>query len=265
VNLPLQSGRAFSRSDPHDVVIVNAALARRVWGERSPLGNRIRFGDSASRAPWLTIIGVTGNPGAWSLDVESDRPAAYVPFSSQPGREFAIYVRSDDGGSRLIPEVRKAVAAIDPDLPIEGLMTMERALAERASPARFVALLMTSLAAVALLLACIGVYGVTAYNIGQRTREISVRLALGATPAQVQRLVARTAIRMTTAGILLGVAGAWASTRMLEGVLFGTSATDPLVFSAVVAVLAAVAFVASWLPTRKAARIDPIVVLRQGG
>jgi hypothetical protein len=261
VHLPLRAGRLFAAGDA-DVVIVNATLARRAWGERNALGERIRFGDASSRAPWRTVIGVVGDDPGGPL-APGARPAAYVPFSSQPGREFALYAATDSSVADLMAEVRAAVAAASPDLPIEDLMTMAQAHAAWAAPARFVAGLMTALSAVAVLLACIGMYGVTIYGVGQRTREIGVRLALGATPRQVQALVARSGVRMVTAGIAIGTAGAWASTRMLEGILAGTSATDPIVFVSVAAVLALVGCLASWVPSRKAARVDPLVVLRQ--
>lgn len=262
LNLALQAGRPFASLD-RDVVIVNATLARRTWGNRSPLGVRIRFGDTSSRAPWLTVIGVVADAGGSPLAIERGRPVAYVPFSSQPGREFALYAATDSSAAHLIPEVRAAVAAADPDLPIEDLMTREQAYASWAAPARFVATLMTSLSAVALLLACIGIYGVMAYGIGQRTREIGVRLALGATPRQVQALVVRTGAWLVVSGIVIGTAGARASTRMLEGVLAGTSPTDPAVFATVAAILGLVGCAASWLPSRRAARVDPLTVLRQ--
>jgi predicted permease len=262
VNQPLVRGRGFTRLDT-DAAIVNATLARRVWGDRDPLGARIRFGDAASGAPWLTVVGVVADAGGSPLAVDHGRPVAYTSFWAQPGREFALYASDPQSATQLIPEVRAAVRATHPDLPIEDLMTMEQAHAAWAAPARFMAALMTSLSGVALLLASIGIYGAMAYGIGRRTREIGVRLALGATPLQVQMLVARTGVALVTIGLLLGVAGSWAATRMLEGVLAGTSPTDPAVFVSVAAVLGAIGCLASWLPSRRAARVDPLIVLRQ--
>jgi putative ABC transport system permease protein len=141
-------------------------------------------------------------------------------------------------------------------------MTMEQAFARWSQPARFVALLMTSLAAVALLMAAMGTFGVIAYGVSQRTREIGVRLALGATSRQIESLVASGGLKLTAAGLAFVLVGAWASTRALEGVLFGTSPTDPTVFAAVSATLAIVALLASWLPARRAGRVDPLLALR---
>jgi predicted permease len=262
VNQPVIRGRAFTRLDG-DVAIINATLARRVWGERDPLGTRIRFGDADSGAPWLTVIGVVADAGGGPLAADHGRPVAYTSFWAHPGREFALYAADPRSAAQLIPEVRAAVAAANRDLPIEDLMTMAQAHAAWAAPARFMAALMTSLSAVALLLASIGIYGAMAYGIGRRTREIGVRLALGATPLQVRLLVARTGVRLVALGLVFGVAGSWAATRMLAGVLAGTSPTDPAVFASVAALLGAIGCLASWLPSRRAARVDPLTVLRQ--
>lgn len=143
-----------------------------------------------------------------------------------------------------------------------NLVTMERALAERAAPARFVALLMASLAAIALCLAAMGTYAVIAYGLRQRSREIGIRLALGATPRTVQALMARAGLRLVAGGLVAGLGGAWLFTRMLEGILFGTSPTDPAVLAVVASILAAFGLLASWLPARRAARVDPLIVLR---
>jgi predicted permease len=259
--LRLRAGRTFAAGDS-DAVVVNVTLAQRLWGDRNPLGARIRFGDAASRAPWLTVVGVVESEGT-PLSARVAAPAAYVPFAAHPGREFALYVRTSGIAAELIPEVRAAVRSVDPDLPVEDLMTMEQMFAAWSAPARFVATLMTSLSAVALLLACIGIYGVMTYAIRQRSREIGVRLALGATPRQVRTLMARRGAGLVAVGIVIGAAGAWVSTRMLEGVLAGTSPTDPVVFASVAAILGAIGCLASWLPARKAAAIDPLAVLRQ--
>jgi putative ABC transport system permease protein len=139
---------------------------------------------------------------------------------------------------------------------------MEQAMERRIAPARFMALLMSGLAAVALLLASIGTYGVIAYNVGQRTREIGIRLALGASARQVQAMVAGSGLRMTLGGLAVGLPAAWASTRVLEGILAGTSPTDPAVFAAVTATLVVVSLAASWLPARRAVKVNPLEVLR---
>jgi putative ABC transport system permease protein len=256
----LLAGRRFTAREAEPVVVVNEELARRVWSDRSPLGQRIRFSRNASD-PWLTVVGVVSANGGSPLGI-GPRPTAYVPFAVAPGRDLAIYLSASSDPLALVNDVRSAVAALDPDQPVEGLMTMEQTMAEWVAPARFVALLMSSLAVVALLMASMGTFGVIAYSVSQRTREIGIRLALGATPGQVQALVARGGARMTLAGLALGLPAAWGTTRALEGILAGTSPTDPAVFALVTATLAGVALLASWLPAKRAARVDPLIVLR---
>jgi predicted permease len=262
VNLAVREGRSFTSADAAGVAIVNEELARRVWPGASALGQRIRFPDRTAPAGWLTVVGVSANQESSSF---GDRPFAtsYVPFAGAPGRSFAIYVSAPGDAAPLAREVRAAVADVDPDQPVEDVMTMAEARAAWAAPARFVAMLMGSLAAIALLMAAMGTFGVVAYGVSQRTREIGVRVALGATPQQVQHMVVRGGLVLAVGGLGVGLPGAWVSTRALEGVLAGTSPTDPAVFAAVSGVLATVALLASWLPARRAAKIDPLVALRE--
>ncbi len=252
-------GRGITGTDGAGVVVVNREMAGRLWPDRSPIGARIRFGYDA---PVLEVIGVVGNAGGSPL---AGRPVAtaYVPFAGNDGRTVALTVGTTAAAATsLFPEIRAAVRGADPELPVEDLMTMEEAFAHWTEPARFVAMLMLSLSGVALILAAMGVYGVTAYGVARRTREIGIRLALGATARQVQRLLIGSALRTVSAGLVLGLFGAWAGTRALEGILAGTSPTDPIVFSTAAITLAAVGLLASWLPARRARRIDPTTALR---
>src|SRR5678815_1487743 len=162
----------------------------------------------------------------------------------------------------LAADLRAAVRAVDPDQPVEDIMTMAAMFREQAAPSRFVALLMSGLSLVALALASVGLYGVTAYSVRRRLREIGIRVALGGTGADVVRPMLGSSWRMIAPGLLIGIGVAWAGTRALRGVLFGTSPTDPLVFTLTVVTLAAVASLASYIPARRAARVDPIIVLR---
>ncbi len=187
---------------------------------------------------------------------------AYVPFQAEAGQDLAVMLSTDGDPARFANELRAAVRAVDPDQPVEEIMTMAQVFHEWSEPARFVALLMSGLSAVALALASVGLYGVTAYGVRRRLREIGIRLALGGTTRDVVTLILGSAWKMIAPGLVLGIAGAWAGTRALEGILFGTSPTDPVVFAATILTLALVASVASYLPARRAARVDPIVVLR---
>lgn len=217
----------------------------------------VKFGDK----PWRTVIGVVGNINGGIIGARQS-PFAYVPFASEPGKNLAVTISTDRDPAPLASDLRAAVPALDPDQPAENIMTMAAAFREQAAPARFVMLLMTGLAAVALALACVGLYGVTAYGVRRRLREIGIRVALGATARDVIRLLLGSAWRLIAPGLVLGIAGAWAGTRALQGILFGTSPTDPAIFTAVVLTLALIASLASYVPARRASRVDPIVVLR---
>ena len=261
----VRQGREFGERDGSDVVILNEELARRLWpgpsgvegGSAAALGRRIKFGDK----PWRTVIGVVGNINGGVIGARAN-PFAYVPFSSEPGKDLAVMISTDRSPTALASELRAAVRAVDPDQPVEDVMTMAAMFREQAAPARFVALLMGGLSFVALALASVGLYGVTAYGVRRRFREIGIRLALGGTARDVVRLVLGSAWRMIAPGLALGILGAWLGTRSLQGILFGTSPTDPTVFAATVVTLALVATIASYLPARRAARVDPIAVLR---
>ncbi len=256
LGMPVHAGREFLAED-RDTAVVNLAMAQRIWPGINPIGRRIEFGDGQ----WLTVIGVVGNEGGGMM---TDRVAsyAYVPFASHPGRDFALMISTPGDAAALAPELRAAVKAVDPDQPLEDVMTMAAAFREQAAPARFVGLLMSSLSALALLLAAIGLYGVTAYGLRRRIREIGIRLALGGTPAHVVRLILGSAWKLIAPGLALGLFGAWAGTRLLEGILFGTSPTDPAVLVSVACVLASVAGLASYIPARLAATVDPATILR---
>jgi len=262
LGVDMVDGREFVQADLANVAIINEEMARRLWPGAKALGNRIRFGDDASNAPWRTIVGVVSNAGGNPSPRRRPTPSAFVPFAWDAGRSFAIYASSAGDAGALAAEVRSVLKAVDPDQPIEGLQTMEATLREWTEPARFVATLMASLAGVAMLLASIGTYGVIAFMVSQRAREIGIRIALGASSRQVQLRMAQSGMRLAMTGIVIGIPAALLSTRALEGILFGTSPTDPLVFALVTLTLAAVAVVASWLPARRAARVDPLMVLR---
>jgi len=253
----VEQGREFAPADGSDSVIVNEAMAQNIWGAASPLGQRVKFGDK----PWRTVIGVVPNINGGVIGARAN-PFAYVPFSSEPGKEIALMISASANPASLAADLRAAVRAVDPDQPVEDIMTMAAMFREQAAPSRFVALLMSGLSLVALALASVGLYGVTAYSVRRRLREIGIRVALGGTGADVVRLMLGSSWRMIAPGLLIGIGVAWAGTRALRGVLFGTSPTDPLVFTLTVVTLAAVASLASYIPARRAARVDPIIVLR---
>ena len=249
-------GRGFTSAADDATVIVNETMARRLWPASGAVGRRVRFG-----VTWKTIVGVVRDFGGSPLG-RGSHPFAYVPFDAGTGGDLAIIASRNTEAAALIPEIRAAVRAADPDQAVEDVKTMAAALRDWASPARFVAILMTALACVALALASIGTYGVIAYGVSQRTRELGIRVALGATTRQIGRMVMGAALRLGLIALTIGIPGAWATTRALEGVLFGTSPTDAMVFSITPLILLAVAALASWHPARRASRIDPISALR---
>ena len=251
-------GRDFAPSGERDVAVLNESMARGVWPSQPAVGQRIRFGRDN---PWMTVIGVVRDFGGGPLG-GGRSPFAYVPFEAGTGRDVSVAAASDGDTAALMREVRAAVRAADSDQPLEGLQSAEQAMASWAAPARFIGILMATLALVALGLAAMGTYGVMAYGVSQRTRELGIRVALGASGAQVGRMVLRSALRLAAGAVALGIPGAFATTRMLEGVLFGTSPTDPLVFTLATLGLIAVALLASWHPARRAARVDPVTALR---
>ena len=255
----VREGRVFADGEA-GAAVVNEEMVRRVWGGRPALGERFRFNDSATGSAWFTVVGVVADE-VELLNVDR-RPAAYVPLAAAPGRDLALHVSPSGSVSSAAADIRHEIVSIDPDQPIEDLMTKEQALAAWAAPARFMVLLMSTLAGVALMLAALGTYGVIAFAVSQRLREIGIRLALGATPRQIQSLIAAAGLRLVAVGAVAGLAGAWASTRALQGILAGTSPTDPVVFALVTIVLGSVGLLAAWIPARRAARVDPIVVLR---
>ena len=257
-NVALVEGRDFSSPADDATVVINETMARRLWPSGPALGHRLRFGETA---PWRTITGVVRDFGGGPMS-RGGSPFAYVPFDAGTGSDLAVTAHRPQNAAALIPEIRAAVHAADPDQPVEDVKTMQAALADWASPARFVAILMTALASVALALASIGTYGVIAYGVSQRTRELGIRVALGASSRQISRMVTGSALRLGVIALLIGIPGAWATTRALEGILFGTSPTDPVVFSLAPVILLAVAALASWHPARRAARVDPMQALR---
>ena len=256
--VPLVEGGDFAASPDPDAVVLNETMARRLWPSASAVGRRIRFGRDT---PWLTIIGVVRDFGGGPLG-GGHAPFAYVRFGSATGRDVSVAASTSGDVTALMSEVRAAVRAADPDQPLEDLQTAAQMMASWASPARFIGLLMGALAVVALGLAAMGTYGVIAYGVSQRSRELGIRIALGASGQQLGRMVTCSALKLALVALALGIPGAFATTRMLEGVLFGTSPTDPLVFALATLGLMAVALSASWYPARRASRVDPLLALR---
>jgi putative ABC transport system permease protein len=261
VGIPLIRGRLFRDADgtfDPAVAVINEASARRFFGDRDPLGAEIRlFGTPRP------IVGVVGNEHFHGL-TEAPPLGLYLPLAQLPRTNGAAVLLARTAGDprQLAGLLRRAIAAEDPALAVFGVEplteTVSRSIAER----RFTMLVLGIFAAVALTLAAIGIYGVLSYTVTQRTAELGIRMALGADPGGLRRLVVGGGLALASTGVAVGLVGAWILSRMLESLLFGVAPTDPAVFATVAALLLAVAALASYLPARRAARVDPMVALR---
>ena len=267
LRIPLMRGRYFTDHDAGgapNVVIINETTARRYWPNEDPLGRRISFEFTQPR--WLQIVGIVGDIKHQRLDAAAN-PEAYVPYL-QPGvadspRGMTVVVRSRGDAATLAPLMRAAVRELDQDQPVGAIRDMEEIVGDSVAPQRLNLLLVAGFAVVALTLTAAGLYGLMAYLVAQRTHEIGIRIALGASRGHVLALMLRQAGAMTLAGIVLGLTGALGLARSLTTLLFGVSAADPAVYVAVSAILAGVAFLAVTVPSLRATRVDPLNALRQ--
>ncbi len=263
MGIPVVRGRAFTAEDRDGapgVVIVNQSMARHFWGERDPIGRHLHIGP---RQPLpMTVVGVAADTKHDGLGAEV-RDAIYRPFEQAPLPFGFLAVRSTLAQAAVVDAVRGTVRDLDPHLVVYDVASMDHRLAESVAPRRFAMLLLASFAALALVLAAIGLYGVIAYLVGERTREIGIRMALGARAESIAGLVLRQAGVMVGAGMGTGLVAAWALGPLLARVLFGISAHDALSFAVVPAVVALVALIASLAPALRAARVDPAVTLRE--
>jgi predicted permease len=266
MDMRVVAGRGFSAEDRQGaprVALVSETLARRHWPGASAVGRRIRTsafvgGDSAVT---VTIVGVVG-------DVRFDAPDAppkaelYLPHAQAPARAVQLVVRTDAAAETVVPALRAAVAAQDRTVPLGAVDTMEARLRDVVALPRLYATLFGVFAAAAVLLAAVGIYGVVAYGVAVRTRELGLRMALGARTGDVRRLVLRQGLAPVALGAAVGIAGALAAARALRGLLFGVGVADPVTLGAVTALLAAVAVAAIWVPARRATAVPPMTALR---
>jgi predicted permease len=265
LGIPVVKGREFepqdALTDPR-VIVINEAMARREFPNQDPLGQRISFGAGPDGPPqWLEIVGVVGNVRQYRAD-EAPVAMTYAIHSGNPQRALTVIIRSDGDVMALASPVRAAMRAIDPSLPIPRPRTLNEVIGASLNQRRFNMTLLIVFAGIALVLAVAGIYGTVAYAVAQRTQEIGIRVALGATTGEVLRLVLYDALKPVAAGLVLGIAAALALTRTLASLVYGISATDAVTFVTLPLLLAVVAIFASWLPAMRAARVDPITALR---
>jgi putative ABC transport system permease protein len=268
MGIAIREGRAFTDGDRETserVVIVNETMARRFWGGASPIGSRLRWATpSRAREGVMTVVGVAGDVRSVGLDAD-ERPAIYAPFTQRTLpflRWTSFVVRTAGDPVAAIPVIRRALLTIDPEQPVYEETTIAQLLAASVAERRFSLLLLGIFAIVALALATIGLYGLISFSVAERTREIGVRVALGASARRVYLLVLTEALTRTAAGLLIGLAGAVALSRWLGALLYQVAPTDPLTYAAVTALLLASAIVAGYVPARRAVRADPVEALR---
>jgi putative ABC transport system permease protein len=261
MGIPLLQGRDFTDADgptATPVMIISQATAKKFWGDADPVGHTLRR--SANPTTAFTIVGVVGDVRSTALTQES--PALYYPMASRVWALMDVVVRTDASPEALLPAIRQKVCELDAELALANVRTMDQWLSNSAAQPRLNTLLLTIFAFVALVIAAIGIYGVIAYSVSQRTREIGVRMALGATPRGVLRLVVGEGMKLALIGIGAGLLGGLALGRTVSSLVFGVPVRDPLTFTAVALALAAVALAACAIPALRASRVDPMVALR---
>jgi putative ABC transport system permease protein len=272
MSIPVEEGRDFAASDgpaSAGVVLINEALRHRYWANEDPVGKQIRIHLPAVRTPWepqsrdswLTIVGVVGDIREWDWGLDKI-PALYLPYTQNPSRLMSLVLRANGDPGQLTSAVRHIVEGLDANQPVTMVHTMDDLLAQAVSQRRLSMLLLAVFAAVAMLLAAVGIYGVMAYAVAQRNHEIGIRMALGAEPGDVLRMVVGDGMRLAGIGLLAGLIGSFVAMRYLQSQLYGVGPGDPFTFACVALALATVAAMASYFPARRATKVDPLVALR---
>jgi predicted permease len=265
MGIPLVRGRLFNETDTAEaprVVVVDEFMAQELWPGADPLGKRIRFGDLKSTAPWQTVVGVVGRVKHYGLDT-SGRIAVYMPHTQATSRALYVTVRTNGEPETVAAAVRQQVRELDPNLPIYRMRSMDVLVDASISTQRFAMRILGVFALIALVLAAIGIHAVMAHVVSQGTREIGIRLALGATGREIVGLVLRHGLTMAVIGIAVGFAGAAGLTRLMRSLIFGVEPVDTATYAAVGVLLGVIAIIATLLPALRASRVDPVVSLRQ--
>ena len=264
MKIPLKKGRAFDERDiagSTPVVIIDELLARTYFPDQDPVGKRLTFEGRDDRVIWREIVGVVGYIKHYGFDGKTQMHY-YFPNAQRPQRNTNIVVRTESDPMSTVAAVRASVLSLDKDQPIARVMAMDQIVYNSVAEKRFSMFLLNIFAAVAMIMAAVGLYGVMSYTVTQRTHEIGIRMALGARRGDIVRLVVGQGMLLVSIGVAIGLVSALILTRFMESMLFGLSATDPLTFAAVSLALAAIAFGATYVPARKATRVDPMVALR---
>jgi predicted permease len=261
---PVVRGRFFAEGDrdgKQPVAIIDETTAHRYWAGRNPLGRRVRFGPGTGQ-PWMTVVGVVKDVKNDGLDVDGV-PHIFVPIYQKDDRELSVVLRTSLPSSLLEPQIRREIQSIDPGLPVFNISSMNEVVDRSLAARRFSAGLVGAFAGLALLLASIGIYGLLAYMVGQRSHEIGLRMALGAGRAEVLKMFLQKGLVLASVGIAAGVIFSASTASLLASLLYGVRPHDPAVFLSVPLLLLAIAGLASYLPARRATKIDPMFALRE--
>jgi putative ABC transport system permease protein len=273
MHISVLSGKDIADSDTlhtPGVVVVNSYLAGKYWPGEDPIGKRITFGNPQDNPAWLTVVGVVKNTARsqWISPPEEEvflpylQNPLYIESPTAPYAYLTLVVRTSGDPAALLPSIRAAIRSLDKSVPISEVETMDKVVSESTAQSRFYLVLLSVFAIVAVILAGVGIYGVMSYSVSRRTQEIGIRMSLGAQPQDVLKLVVVHGMIQAISGIVVGLAGALALTRLMRGLLYGTRATDPMTFTTVATLLSAVAIAASYIPARRATKVDPMVALR---
>lgn len=283
MNIPLKSGRYFTDRDDRsflgdkdlsklsepersaagvNAVIIDEEFARRHWPNEDAVGKRIRLGGDDSRAPLLTVLGVVGRVKMEGLSQDSNRVQGYFPFNQLGSGGMTVIVKGQSDPNQLISSLRQQVKAVDPDQPIYNIRTMNEIRSESVASERLNLTLLSIFAGIALVLAVVGIYGVMSYTVTQRTHEIGIRMAIGAQPRDVFKMVIGQGMLLALIGVGLGLIGAFALTRLMATMLFDVAPTDPATFAVIAVLLTSVALLACFIPGRRATKVDPVISLR---
>ena len=268
MGIPIQHGRPFNESDNEQsvpVAIINQTMAHQFWPGESPLGKRFKLGDPTDpELPWVTVVGIAGDVRQMGVD-EPVKAEMYFPHPQVAYAEFYtprdLVVRTSVDPLSLVAGIRNEIHQVDPNQPVSNVQTMADVLGEETASRELGMTLLTVFAGVALLLSTLGIYGVLAYFVVQHTQEIGVRMALGAQRGDILRMILKKGMSLTLLGVLIGLAGAFALTRLMANLLYGVSTTDPLTYAGLALLLSGVAFVACYIPARRATKVDPLVAL----
>jgi putative ABC transport system permease protein len=265
MKLRLKRGRFLTEGDDENaplVVLLSETAAQRWWPNQDPIGRRLKVPGLDNSPPlWRTVVGILQDVKQAGLDAPHTMQV-YLPHAQYSSRYLTLVVRSKSEPMNLAPEIRQQINQLDPDQAVSNVATMDQVLSDSVASPRFSAALLVSLAGLGLLLATVGVYGVLSYGVSQKTREIGIRMALGAARKDVLSLVVGQGMKLLLLGVVAGTAAALLLTRLMSGLLFGVTASDPVTFGGIAIFLGAVALMACYIPARRAAKVDPMVALR---